>query len=155
MCSLPMEHYIINMSLYGALHCRGSQEGGVLARVSMCECAVCTSECVCESLLSDCLTKGCGRDGGKVFLDVGNVWNICPGCHCSGGRAVGEERRAVRVSAFPSGFCQLKSFWGGEDGGKRIRFHLYLNSMRKLWMEICNGYQAAEHDETCNTWNLY
>lgn len=39
MCSLPMDHYIINMTLYGALHCRE----GVLACVTLrCVCVLAT-----------------------------------------------------------------------------------------------------------------
>lgn len=65
MCSLPMDHYIISMPLYGALHCSGSQEGGVLARP--CGCAV--RSC----LAGNRWTKGCHKEEGTVFLDVSNV----------------------------------------------------------------------------------
>lgn len=48
MCSLPMDHYIISMPLYGALHCSGSQEGGVLAR--MCDTVWSVCVCVCAEV---------------------------------------------------------------------------------------------------------
>lgn len=59
-------HYIINMPLYGALHCRSSGEGGVLAR--LCNCLVCT--CVCACLKP---SKGSGEVFFFLSLDVCNV----------------------------------------------------------------------------------
>lgn len=97
-----MDHYIINMTLYGALHCRE----GVLACVTL-RCV-----CVCVSDVPEVNQSTVAEEKKKVFLDVCNVWNICLVCYRCRGRAGGEERRGVPVTLFPSGSCQHKLLIG-------------------------------------------
>ena len=87
---------------------------------------------------------------GKVCLDACDVWNMCSDCHCSGGRPVGEERRGVQVTVFPSGSCQHKE--RKSEGGRR-RKKLVVELIRNSWMRICNRDQTRRNKtRRVNTW---
>lgn len=95
---------------------------------------VCLLVCVWPSgvYMSECLKDVAARRERFFFLDVCNVWNIC---HCSGGRAVGEERQGSSSYSISSWLSSAFVIYSSEEGGEGNRL---AELIRVSWMKICN-----------------